>query len=132
MVWPAEVWRGAGIILASVLIKLLAVTHFLYAGLAFGVTLQPAEYLFVIVFLGFLIIFGHFLRMLGGFVVGSIFVLGLFGVAPEPALAMVLAVQGASLLSVGAIGALALWRQGVALAEVRSGSMSHGDHAHRP
>ncbi|MBX9592711.1 MAG: flippase-like domain-containing protein [Hyphomonadaceae bacterium] len=123
VVWPGEVWRGAGIILASVLIKLLAVTHFLWAGLAFGVTLQPAEYLFVIVFLGFLIIIGHFLRMLGGFVVGSIFVLGLFGVAPEPALAMVLAVQGASLLSVGAIGALALWRQGSAFGQ---------DEPHRP
>ena len=120
-VWPQEVWRGGGIVLASTLIKLLAATHFLWSGLGFGVTLKPGEYLFVMVFLGFLIIIGHYLRMIGGFIVGSIFVLGLFGVGPEPALAMVLSIEAASLLSVGGVGALALWRQGVALAEVRAG-----------
>jgi len=96
IVWPREAWRGAGIVLASIVMKLLATTHFLWSGLAFGITLKPGEYLFVIVFLGFLIIIGHFLRMMGGFIVGSIFVLGLFGVGPEPALAMVLRIQGAS------------------------------------
>ncbi len=121
IVWPREAWRGASIMLASILMKLFATTHFLWSGLAFGITLRPGEYLFVIVFLGFLIIIGHFLRMVGGFIVGSIFVLGLFGVGPEPALAMVLSIQTASLLSVGGVGALALWRQGVALAEVRAG-----------
>ena len=129
--WPRETWRGAGIVLASVLIKLFAATHFLWSGLAFGVTLKPAEYLFVIVFLGFLIIIGHFLRMLGGFIVGSLFVLGLFGVAPEPALAMVLSIQAASLLSVGGIGALALWRQGIALAELRADVIGEPNDARR-
>jgi hypothetical protein len=121
IVWPREAWRGAGIVLASIVMKLLATTHFLWSGLAFGITLKPGEYLFVIVFLGFLIIIGHFLRMVGGLIVGSIFVLGLFGVGPEPALAMVLSIQGANLLSVAGVGALALWRQGLALAQVQAG-----------
>jgi uncharacterized membrane protein YbhN (UPF0104 family) len=129
VVWPRAAWRGTGIVLASILIKLLAVTHILWSGLAFGVMLKPGEYLFVVVFLGFLIIIGHYLRMIGGFIVGSIFVLGLFGVEPEPALAMALSIQAANLLSVGCVGALALWRQGVGLAEVRAGVSAGADGA---
>ncbi|MGQ0523112.1 MAG: lysylphosphatidylglycerol synthase transmembrane domain-containing protein [Betaproteobacteria bacterium] len=117
--WPHEFWRGLGIVLASVLIKLLAATHFFWAGLGFGVTLRPAEYLFLIVFLGFLVILGHFARIAGSFIIGAIFALGLLGISEEQALAMVLVVQGASLLTVSGIGALALWRQGVALADLR-------------
>lgn len=131
VVWPRQAWRGVGIVLASIVMKLLAATHFLWSGLAFGITLQPGEYLFVIVFLGFLIIIGHFLRMMGGFMVGAIFVLGLFGVGPEPALAMVLSIQAANLLSVAGVGALALWRQGVALAEVRAGVAAGVEDARR-
>jgi hypothetical protein len=72
------------------------------------------------VFLGFLVILGHFVRIAGSFIIGGIFALGLFGVSEERALAMLLVVQGASMLSVAAIGALALWQQGVALSEVRA------------
>ncbi len=121
IVWPREFWRGLGIVLASVLIKVLAATHFLWAGLGFGVALRPAEYLFLIVFLGFLVILGHFARIAGSFIIGAIFALGLFGVPEEPALAMALVVQGASLLTVAGIGAFALWRQGVTLADLRTG-----------
>lgn len=120
IVWPRETWRGAAILLASLIIKLLAATHFLWAGLGFGVALQPPAYLFLIVFLGFLIVLGHFARVAGTFVVGAIFALGLFGVPEEQALAMVLVVEAANLLSVGGIGAFSLWRQGVALAELRA------------
>jgi len=117
--WPAQPWRGAGIVGASVAIKLLAATHLLWAGLAIGVTLQPAQYLFLLVFLGFVAILGHFLRFVGSFVVGGVFALGLFGVRPEPALAMVLLVEMVGILCVAAVGALALWAQGVALSELR-------------
>ena len=117
--WPRETWRGLGIVLASVLIKLLAATNFLWAGLALGITLQPAQYLFLIVFLGFLVILGHFARVAGSFVIGAVFALGLFDVPPEPALAMALIVEAANLLSVACVGAFSLWRQGVALADVR-------------
>ena len=52
--------------LASVVIKLIALTHILWAGLAFGVVLRPADYVFLLVFLGFRIILTRFARILGG------------------------------------------------------------------
>lgn len=125
IVWPHEFWRGFSIIAASVIIKLFAATHFLWAGLAFGAELRPAEYLFLMVFLGFVAVLGHFARIPGSFVIGAIFALGLLGVAEERALAMVLVVQAASLLSVASIGAFALWRQGVVLADLRTAGAPH-------
>ncbi len=125
IVWPKQLWRGLGILAAAVLIKLIAASHFLWAGLALGATLQPAQYLFLMVFLGFVVIIGHFVRIAGTFTIGGIFALGLFGVAEERALAMVLTVQAASLLTVAAIGAFALWRQGVGLAELRTAGRSN-------
>ena len=120
IVWPRLTWRGIGVVLASVVIKLFAPTHVLWAGLAVGVVLRPGQYLFLIVFLGFLIILGHFARVAGSFVIGTVFALGLFGVPEEEALAMVLIVEAANLLSVAGVGALPLWRQGVALSELRA------------
>jgi len=128
IVWPAALWRRLAIVLSSVVIKLIAATHFLWAGLAFGVVLRPLDYLFLIVFLGFLVILTHFARLAGGFIIGSIFALGLFGVSEERALAMVLVVQISSLMTVAAIGAFALWRSGVALRDVQDlrGRMNDG------
>ncbi len=128
VVWPRETWRGVGIVLASLAIKLLAATHLLWAGLSIGVVLAPAQYLFLIVFLGFLIILGHFIRVIGSFVIGGVFVLGLFGVAAEPALVMVLMVEMASLLSIAVVGAMSLWTQGVALAELRDARGQASEH----
>ena len=118
--WPVDVWRGAGVVLASVAIKLLASTTLLWAGLAIGIVLEPAQYLFLLVFLGFLMILGHFLRFIGSFVVGGVLALGLFGVAPEPALAMVLVIEMANILSIASVGAFSLWTQGVALRDLRA------------
>lgn len=123
--WPRELWRGFGIVLASAAIKLVAATHFLWAGLAFGVALAPGTYLFLMVFLGFVAVLGHWARIPGSFIVAAIFALDLFDVAEATALAMVLVVQGASLLSVAAVGALALWWQGVALADLRTAQRAH-------
>ncbi|MCC6194366.1 MAG: hypothetical protein IT518_07850, partial [Burkholderiales bacterium] len=120
IVWPREVWRSLAIVLASAAIKLIAATHFLWAGLAFGIMLQPAHYLFLMVFLGFVVILGHLAKVPGSFIIGAIFALGLFGVPETSALAQVLVVQAASVISVALIGALALWRQGVALADLRA------------
>ena len=120
IVWPQQIWRGGAIIGASVLIKLFASMQFFWAGIAFGVWLQPSEYLLIMVFLGFLVIMGHFARLAGGFVLGAVFVLGLFGVRGEEALAITLIVQASNLLSVAITGALALWLQGIAIAEVRA------------
>ena len=122
IIWPREMWRGGAIVLASVVMKLLAAMSFAAAGLAFGIRLEPAEYLFLMVFLGFLVIIGHFVRIAGGFIIGAVFALTLLGVPEEEALAMSLIVQMSTLLSVASVGALALWLQGIALADVRSGA----------
>lgn len=124
--WPREAWRGIGIVLASVAIKLLAASHLLWAGLSIGVLLEPAQYLFLIVFLGFLIILGHFIRFIGSFVIGGVFALGLFGIGSEQALVMVLMVEAWNLICVAAVGAMSLWAQGVALGELRD-AKAQGD-----
>ncbi len=125
--WPREIWRGGAIVLASVVIKLFAAMQFVGAGLAFGIRLEPAEYLFLMVFLGFLVIIGHFARVAGGFIIGAVFALGLLGVPQEEALAMSLIVQASNLLSVACVGAFALWLQGVALADLRMGTEGAAD-----
>jgi uncharacterized membrane protein YbhN (UPF0104 family) len=127
IVWPKETGRRLGIVLATVAIKLIAATHLLWAGLALGVLLRPAEYLFLLVFLGFLHVLAHYARIVAGFTIGAVFALGLLGVPEEQALAMALIVQGASLLTVAGIGALTLWWQGIALGELRAAG--GGDHA---
>ena len=124
--WPRARWRGVSIVLASILIKLIAITHFLWAGLTFGVVLRPADYIFLLVFLGFLVILTHVARIPGGFLVGAIFALSLLGVAEEQALAMGLVVQFSSMLTIASIGALALWRNGVALGDLQ---IAKGDAA---
>lgn len=121
--WPDDPRRTLGIVLASLGIKLLAATQIVPAGLAFGVSLRPAEYLFVMVFLGFLAILGHFLRLAGGFVIAAVFALRLFGVPEEEALAMALVIQAANTLSIVGVGAAALWTQGIALSDVRAASV---------
>jgi uncharacterized membrane protein YbhN (UPF0104 family) len=127
IIWPREIWRGGAIVLASVVMKLFAAMQFVGAGLAFGIALEPAEYLFLMVFLGFLVIIGHFARVAGGFIIGAVFALGLLGVPHEEALAMSLIVQASSLLSVACVGAFALWLQGVGLADVRMGTKGPAD-----
>jgi glycosyltransferase 2 family protein len=127
VIWPAARWRRLAVVLSSIMIKLIAATHFLFAGLAFGVLLRPLDYLFLIVFLGFIVILTHFARLAGGFIVGAIFALGLFGVTEEQALAMVLVVQTSSIISVAAIGAFALWREGVAIGDLQVGSRGSND-----
>ena len=115
VVWPAEAWRGAAIVATSIVIKIFAISYFLWAGLAFGVVLTPVDYLFVMVFLGFLVILAGALRIVGGFTVGAVFVLEGLGVEVEKALAMTLIVQAATLSTVAISGAVALWAQGMTL-----------------
>ena len=118
--WPPELWRGAGVILAALAVKLLAATGYLWVGLALGVALHPVAYLWLVVLFGVLVSVGHFARFAGSFVVGAVFALRLLGVPEEQALAMALALEGASLLTILGVGSLSLWAQGVALAEARS------------
>jgi hypothetical protein len=120
IVWPAKPWRGAAIFGASVLMKLIAASHFLWAGLAFGVRLDPFAYLVLLAILGFIVILAHLARVPGGFIVGAVFALGLFGVGEERAVAMVTVVVASSLLAIGVAGAFTLWRHGIALGELTS------------
>ena len=120
IVWPRTAARGVAIVFASVVIKLIAASHFLWAGLAFGVLLAPMDYVFLLVFLGFLIILSRFARIPGGFFLGALFALDLLGVGEEQALAMTLVVQSGTILTVAAVGAVALGTNGVVLGDLRS------------
>jgi uncharacterized membrane protein YbhN (UPF0104 family) len=131
VVWPEAAWRTVAIVIASLAIQLVAMSYFLWAGLAFGVLLAPAEYLFLMVFMGFLLFVVGPLKIVGGFTVGATFALGLFGVGVETALAMILAMQVATHLTVAVAGALSLWAQGVTLATLRElRSNQAGAHEH--
>ena len=118
--WPGGVRRGVRVVFASVAIKLLAATHMLWAGLSIGIVLEPAQYLFLVVFLGFLMILSHFLRFIGSFVVGGVFALGLFSVTPEPTLAMLMIVEMANILSIAGVGAISPWAQCIVLRDLRA------------
>ncbi len=127
VVWPRETWRRVAVIVASAVVKLIAATHLLWAGLAFDVVLRPFDYLFLIVFLGFLIILTHLARIPGGFLVGAVFALELFGVGEEQALAMVTVVIASNLAIIGVVGVFTLWRNGIALADLRIGEKTDDD-----
>ena len=118
VVWPAQAWRGVLVVGASVVMKLIAIGYFYWAGLAFGVHLEPQSYLFLMVFLGYLVILAGVVRLVGGFTAGAVFVLEGFGVEVERALAMALVVNAGALLTVAVAGALALWLQGFKLSTV--------------
>lgn len=115
VVWPKEPWRGAVVIGTSVLIKLVAVSYFVWAGLAFDAALLPADYLFLMVFLGFLLFVSGMLKIVGGFTAGAVFALELLGIDVETALAMTLIVQAGSHITVAVVGAGALWAQGISV-----------------
>ncbi len=131
VVWPAAPWRSVAIVLASLAIQLVAMSYFLWSGLAFGVVLAPADYLFLMVFMGFLLFVVGPLKIVGGFTMGATFAIGLFGIGVETALAMALLTQAATHLTVAITGALSLWAQGVSLATLRRiRSHQAGSHEH--
>jgi len=113
ILWPHERARQVGVILASVLMKAIAATHFLWAGLSVGVMLGVFDYLFLMVFAGFAHILARFIRVPGGFVIGSGLGLKLLGIPDEQALSMILINRVFSLVLVVGIGLLYLWRSGV-------------------
>jgi hypothetical protein len=120
IIWPRERRRQVGAVLASVLMKIIAATHFLWAGLAVGVVLAPFDYLFLMVFAGFALVLARFIRVPGGFVIGSGFALKLLGVPDELALAMILFNHILSIVLMVGPGLLFLWRSGVDIREART------------
>lgn len=113
IVWPHERPRQVGIVAASFAMKAVAATHFLWSGLAVGVTLRFFDYLLLLVFAGFAHVLAHLVRIPGGFVIGSGFALKVLGVADEPALAMIMFNQVTSILLMVGVGLVVLWRSGV-------------------
>jgi uncharacterized membrane protein YbhN (UPF0104 family) len=113
IIWPREPARQTGIIVASFAMKAVAATHFLWAGLAVGITLGVFDYLFLMVFAGFALVLARFIRVPGGFMIGSGFALKLLGVPDESALAMILFNHMVSIILVVGIGLAVLWRSGI-------------------
>lgn len=113
IVWPRKKFRQTGVVAASFAMKAVSATHFLWAGLALGVVLGAFDYLFLMVFAGFALVLARFVRVPGGFVIGSGFALKLLGVPDETALAMILFNHVISLIQVVGIGLVVLWRSGI-------------------
>lgn len=124
IVWPRERSRQAGAILASVFMKVIAATHFLWAGLAVGVVLTAFDYIFLMVFAGFALVLARFIRVPGGFVIGSAFALNLLGVPDEQALAMVLFNNILSIILMVGLGLLFLWRSGLDIRAAQAAKMN--------
>jgi uncharacterized membrane protein YbhN (UPF0104 family) len=120
--WPRKPARQLGVIAASFAMKLVATTHFLWAGLAVGVTLPSIDYVFLMVFAGFALVLARFIRVPGGFVVGSGLALKLLDVPDEPALAMILFNQMISTTLVVGIGLVVLWRSGIDIRSLAQGT----------
>jgi uncharacterized membrane protein YbhN (UPF0104 family) len=119
IVWPRSRLRQAGAVLASILMKLIAATNFLWAGLAVGVVLAPFDYLFLMVFAGFALVLARFIRVPGGFVIGSGFALSVLGVPNEEALAMILFTHIMTIILMVGPGMLFLWHSGIRIRDAR-------------
>lgn len=116
--WPRARARQIGIVAASFAMKAVAASHFLWAGLALGVRLELFDYLFLLVFAGFALVLARFIRVPGGFVIGSAYALKLIGVADEQALAMIMFNNVVSLLLMVGIGGIVFWRSGVEISSL--------------
>lgn len=119
IVWPRQRWRQIGAVLASVLMKVVSATHFLWAGLAVGIVLTPFDYLFLMVFAGFALMLARFVRVPVGFVLGSAFALNQLGVPDEQALAMILFNHILSVILMVGPGLFFLWKSGIDIREAR-------------
>ena len=120
VVWPQAWWRGVFIVVDSIVIKLVQLSYFWWAGLACGIALPPWSLLYLMVFLGFLTIIAGALRIVGGFTAGGVFALGSLGLDTETALAMTLLVQLAINMTIVGVGLPALWAQGLGVRALRA------------
>lgn len=119
-VWPAARRHRAFVLLGALGAKLIAATHYFWAGLAVGVVLAPFDYLFLMVFAGFALVLSRFIRVPGGFVIGSAFAFNLLGVPEEQALLMILFNYILSILVVVGGGLFVLGRSGIDITEMRA------------
>ena len=121
IIWPRARPRQIGAVAAAMVMKMISATHFLWAGLAVGVALNPMDYLFLMVFAGFAMVLARFIRVPGGFIIGAGFALNLLGVPDEQALAMILFNHVLSIILMVGCGLLFLWRSGIDIRALREG-----------
>ena len=126
VVWPRGRLRRIAVILGAVASKIVSATHFLWAGLAVGIVLTPFDYLFLMVFAGFSMVLSRFVRIPGGFVIGSAFAFRLLNVPDEQALLMILFNHVMSIFLVVVIGLVILWQSGIDIRNVQT-KMKSGD-----
>lgn len=119
VVWPRSRARRLAVFVAAVAGKLVAATHFVWAGLALGVWLSPWDYLFLMVFAGFVMVLGRFVRIPGSFVFGAGFALQILGVPDETALLMTLFNYMTTIILMVGIGLVVLWQSGLRIRQVR-------------
>lgn len=126
IVWPHRRTRQVGVVLAAILMKMIAATHFLWAGLSVGVVLGGFDYLFLMVFAGFALILARLIRVPGGFVIGAGLALKWLGVTDDQALAMILFSNVISKIVIVGVGSIFLWRSGVDIQAAKL-SVARGD-----
>lgn len=126
VVWPCNRGRRIAVVLGAVAAKAISATHFLWAGLSVSVVLGAFDYLFLMVFAGFSMILARFVRVPGGFVIGSALAFRLLGVPDEQALAMILFNHVMSVLLVVGIGLTVLWRSGIDIRRARAVAETDG------
>lgn len=119
VVWPRAPRHRLNVLLGAIAAKLISATHYIWAGLAVGVVLAPFDYLFLMVFAGFSLVLSRFIRIPGGFVIGSAFAFRLLGVPEEQALLMILFNYAMSIVVVVGGGLIVLWRSGFDIRRAR-------------
>ena len=119
VVWPRSRWHRLNVLLGAVAAKLISATHYVWAGLAVGVVLAPFDYLFLMVFAGFSLVLSRFVRVPGGFVIGSALAFDLLGVPVEQALLMILFNWMMSIILVVSVGLIVLWQSGIDIRRAR-------------
>lgn len=113
VIWPKARRHRSNVLLGAIAAKLISATHYVWAGLAVGVVLAPFDYLFLMVFAGFSLVLTRFVRVPGGFVIGSALAFNLLGVPEEQALLMILFNWMMSIILVVGVGLVVLWQSGI-------------------
>ncbi len=119
VVWPRDPRRRLGVLLGAIAAKLISATHYIWAGLAVGVVLAPFDYVFLMVFAGFSLVLSRFVRVPGGFVIGSALAFDLLGVPEDQALLMILFNWMMSIIVVVGGGLIVLWQSGLDIRRAR-------------
>jgi hypothetical protein len=118
ILWPKQTIRQVAVVAASFAMKAVSATHYIWAGLAVGVTLGLFDYLFLMVFAGFALVLAKFVRVPGGFVIGSAFAMKLLRIPDEQALAMILFNHIITIILMVGIGGIVLWQNSIDICDM--------------